>query len=190
MTTNNGNVPTDCKRAPPKFTDGMLYKTWRNKIEMWELVTNVPLNKHGIIVLLDSLEGNAKAEKTVVDLSASQLNNDSGLNVLFAKLDYVYKEEAVDEAYNVYSKYINFSKSDEMNMTDYILEFEHLYNKMIEHEMKLPNTVLTFKLLDGAKISDDERKLVLTFCSDLQFEKMKSALKILFKTATAEQSTN
>ena len=190
MTTNNGNVPTACKRAPPKFTDGMLYKTWRNKIEMWELVTNVPLNKRGIIVLLDSLEGNAKAEKAVVDLSASQLNNDGGLNVLFAKLDLVYKEEAVDEAYNVYSKFINFSKSDEMNMTDYILEFEHLYNKMIEHEMKLPNTVLTFKLLDGAKISDDERKLVLTFCSDLQFEKMKSASKRLFKTATAEQSTN
>ena len=68
MTTNNGNVPTACKRAPPKFTDGMLYKTWRNKIEMWELVTNVPLNKRGIIVLLDSLEGNAKAEKAVVDL--------------------------------------------------------------------------------------------------------------------------
>ena len=104
MTTNNGNVPTACKRAPPKFTDGMLYKTWQNKIEMWELVTNVPLNKRGIIVLLDSLEGNAKDEKAV-------------------------------------------------------------------HEMKLPNTVLTFKLLDGAKISDDERKLVLTFCSDLQFEK-------------------
>ena len=123
MTTNNGNVPTACKRAPPKFTDDILYKTWRNKIEIWELVTNVPLNKRGIIVLLDSLEGNAKAEKAVVDLSASQLNNDGGLNVLFAKLDLVYKE-AVDEAYNVYSKFINFSKSDKMNMTDYILEFE------------------------------------------------------------------
>ena len=61
---------------------------------------------------------------------------------------------------------------------------------MIEHEMKLPNTVLTFKLFDGAKISDDERKLVLTFCSNIQFEKMKAALKRLFKTATAEQSTN
>ena len=141
MATNNGNVPTACKHAPPKFTDGMLYKTWQSKIEMWELVTNVPLNKCGIIVLLDSLEGNAKAEKAVVDLSASQLNNDGGLNVLFAKLDLVYKEEAVDEAYNVYSKFINFSKSDEMNMTDYILEFEHLYNKMIEHEMKLPNSI-------------------------------------------------
>ena len=141
MATNNGNVPTACKRAPPKFTDGMLYKTRQNKIEMWELVTDVPLNKHGIIVLLDSLEGNAKAEKAVIDLSASQLNNDGGLNVLFAKLDLVYQEEAVDEAYNVYSKFINFSKSDEMNMTDYILEFEHLYNKMIEHEMKLPNSI-------------------------------------------------
>ena len=47
-------------------------------------------------------------------------------------------------------------------MTDYIIEFEHLYQKMINHEMPLPNTVLTFKLLDGAKLSEDERKLALT----------------------------
>ena len=47
-------------------------------------------------------------------------------------------------------------------MTDYIIEFEHLYYKMTNHEMPLPNTVLTFKLLDGAKLNEDEGKLALT----------------------------
>ena len=49
------------------------------------------------------------------------------------------------EAYLVYSRFINFHKSDEMSMADYIIEFEHLYHKMTNHEMPLPNTVLTFK---------------------------------------------
>ena len=40
-----------------------------------------------------------------------------------------------------------------MSMTDYI-EFEHLYHKIADHEMPLPNTVLTFRLLDGAKLSE------------------------------------
>ena len=33
---------------------------------------------------------------------------------------------------------------------------------MTNHEMPLPNTVLTFKLLDGAKLNEDEGKLALT----------------------------
>ena len=49
------------------------------------------------------------------------------------------------EAYLVYSRFINFHKSDEMSMADYIIEFEYLYHKMTNHEMPLPNTVLTFK---------------------------------------------
>ena len=34
--------------------------------------------------------------------------------------------------------------------------------------MKLPDPVLTFKLLDGANIWKDERKPALTFCVDLK----------------------
>ena len=78
------------------------------------------------------------------------------------KLDKVYESEKIDEAYLVYSRFINFHKSDEISMTDYIIEFEHLYYKMTNHEMPLPNTVLTFKLLDGAKLNEDEGKLAMT----------------------------
>ena len=46
--------------------------------------------------------------------------------------------------------------------------------------MKLPNTIIFFKLLDGAQVTDDERKLALTMSSNLNFEGMISALKRLF----------
>ena len=51
---------------------------------------------------------------------------------------------------------------------------------MIQHDMKLPNVILTFKLLDRAQVTDDERKLALTMSSNLNFKGMKSALKRLF----------
>ena len=50
--------------------------------------------------------------------------------------------------------------------------------------MPLPNTVLTFKLFDGAKLSEDERKLALTFGNNLEFEAMKLALKRIFTKST------
>ena len=48
-------------------------------------------------------------------------------------------------------------KKEEISMNDYILEFEHLYYKMAEHDMKLPDTILAFKLLDGAGLNEAQR---------------------------------
>ena len=35
---------------------------------------------------------------------------------------------------------INFSRSEEMDISEYILEFEHLNDKMPEFELKLPDS--------------------------------------------------
>lgn len=41
--------------------------------------------------------------------------------ILFAKLDLVFKDETVDNAYSTYSNFISFNKKDDMSNTDYIL---------------------------------------------------------------------
>ena len=41
------------KKTPPKFHNGMSYKTWKNKIDMWELVTTVEKKNRAIVVLLN-----------------------------------------------------------------------------------------------------------------------------------------
>ena len=114
------------------------------------------------------------------DLSAAELNTEDGLDLLLSKLDLVFQSKTIDEAYDIYTKFITFTRSDEMNMNEYILEYEHLNLKMNEHKMKLPDAVFTFKLLDGARITSEERKLALTMSGELNFLKMKSALKGLF----------
>ena len=65
----------------------MLCKTWKNKLQMWELITSVPKKEQDIIVLLDALEGYAKAEKAVADIKANELNDKNGLKVITDKLD-------------------------------------------------------------------------------------------------------
>ena len=110
----------------------------------------------GIVVLLDSLDGNAKAEKAVSELTVAELNVENGLNLLLKKLDKVFQDDNIDEVSNVYSSFTNLSKREDMSINEYIIEFEHLNNKMIPRQMKLPNKVLTFKLLDGANITYQE----------------------------------
>ena len=144
------------KETPPKFTTETPYKTWKNKIQMWQIVTSAEKNQQAIIIFLDSLEGNPKAETALPDLTATDLNTDQGMKLLFEKLDKVFQSEAVDIAYSTYSAFIFFKGTDQMSMSDDILEYEQLYQKMIQHDMKLPDAILTFKLLDGAQVTDNQ----------------------------------
>ena len=69
-------------------------------------------------------------------------------------------------------------------MGDYMIEFEHLYKPMRDFEMKIPDPVLAFKLLDGSNISDDERKLAVALGKDMKYEDMKCVLKRLFNKSS------
>ena len=72
---------------------------------MWKRVSCVEKKEQGIVVLLDSLEGNAKAEKAVNKFTDNEVYVENGLDLLLEKLDSVFKGEKVDEAYNAYSRF-------------------------------------------------------------------------------------
>ena len=122
------------KKTTPKFLQEMSYKTRKNKTDMWKIVTAIPKEQQVIITLPESFEGNAKAEKAVSELTTTDVNNKNGMKLLIEKSDKVFESDKIDEVYLVYSRFINFHKSDEMSMADYIKEFEHLYHKMINHK--------------------------------------------------------
>ena len=133
---------------------------------MWQLVTSIETKEQGIIILLESQKGNSKAEKAVSDLTDAELYTEDGLDLLLLKLDLVFQSETIDEAYNIYTKFITFTRSHKMNMNEYIIENEHLNLKMNKNKMKLPDAVLTFKLLDGARITSEEQKLALAMSGE------------------------
>ena len=54
-------------------------------------------------------------------------------------------------------------------ITDYIIDFEHRYNRMHKYDMVLPDAVLSFKLLDTACLYGREKPLALTACTVLTF---------------------
>lgn len=54
------------------------------------------------------------------------------------------------------------------------------YHKLTQYDMKLLVIVITFKMLNGSNISEDERKLALIMRNNLQFETIKSSLQRIF----------
>ena len=73
---------SNSKTTPPQFKESMPYKVWKNKIQMWQLVTLVPKKEQAIIVRLESLDNNVKAEKATDQLTATELNADNGMETL------------------------------------------------------------------------------------------------------------
>ena len=70
---------------------------------MWKIVTPIPKEQQAIIVSLELLEGNAKAEKAVAELTAIDVNNKNGTKLLIEKSDKIFESDEIDEAYLVYS---------------------------------------------------------------------------------------
>ena len=117
---------------------------------MWEVVCGTPKNKQGIIVLLQSLSGNKKAEKAVSTLTVTDLHKGTGLNELITKLDNTFQDEVAENAYSTYKKFISLKKLPQMSMNEYLLGFENLNHEMTVFNMKIPDTVLAFQVLEGA----------------------------------------
>ena len=58
---------------------------------MWKLLCNVDVKEQGIIIFLQSLNGNKKAEKAALNLTAEMLYNNNGLNILLENLDAIFQ---------------------------------------------------------------------------------------------------
>ena len=80
----------------------------------------------------------------------------------------------------------------DISIKDYIIEFENLNHLMENQNMKLPDKILAFKILEGATISENQRLMCLTLANDQTFKSIKTGLKRTFsdQTNTSKDVTN
>ena len=144
------------------------YERRKNELEMWQLVTDLEKKKQALAVTL-SLTG--KAREAALNIKSEDLNSDEGMKTLIQTLDKWFLQEAIDSAYDAHKNFNGFRKPGDMNINDYIVEFDQRYHKIVQHKMTLPDAVLAFKLLENANLSNHERQLALTTCTDLSYDK-------------------
>ena len=75
-------------------------------------------------------------------------------------------------------------------MNVYLLGFQHLNDKMLQFDLKLPDNILYFKLLEGASLQNNEKQMALTLASDLKYESMKLALKRILLNVQSHSENN
>ena len=144
-------------KNPPMFDQKtMTYESWKNEVEVWRLVTELKPEKQALAVAL-SLTGNVR--ETAMELPAENLADKDGMKKLIEHLDKVFLRDDRDKAYEAYKNFDSFRKSESKSMSEYIIEFDKLYNKAKKYEMALPEAVLAFKLLDNAGLTSEKNSL-------------------------------
>ena len=162
-------------KNPLKFEEDC-YERWKNELEIWQLVTDLEKKKQALAVTLSLTR---KAREAALNIKAEDLNCDEGMKTLIQILDKLFLQETIDSAYDAYKNFDGFRNPGDMHINDYIVEFDQRYQKSVKHKMTLPDAVLAFKLLDNANLSNHERQLALTAGTDLSYDKVKSAMKII-----------
>ena len=117
-------MATNFKNPPAFDPRSMTYEIWKNEISVWQLVTELKKEKQALAVSL-TLSGNAR--DVAMDIPAADLAKEDGMKTLIDELDKAFKRDEKDKAYEAYKTFDTFVKTENMSMSDYIVEFDKRY---------------------------------------------------------------
>ena len=169
----------------PIFGGDKSYGRWLEEIKAWKLTTAVEKKKQALTIALALPEG-SEVRRRIFEESGSieELNVDDGVAKLITRLDKWYKEDDLSAAYGAWTNFDTYKKIYDVTMDNYISEFMRRNNELTKHDVKIPNSILAFKMLDNAGLDFKEKQIALTAVSfddkNRMLELMQQSLKKFF----------
>ena len=170
------------KLNPPDFSSKS-YEQYRLELSAWEKITNLDKKKQAIAIALSLPENDKTAirQRVFEELSLDELGGDDGLAKLMTFLDVKLGKDDLADSLEKFEDFDDFTRKDDQLVSDFITQFDQKYNRIVKKGMKLPPEILAFQLLKRAKITGEEKMLVLTGMDygkkEELFEQAKKSLK-------------
>ena len=139
-------------RTPPVLAGQESYLEWKEDIKVWELFTDLEQKKRGPAVYL-TLTGNAR--DCVRDLTIEEIGANEGVKQITDKLDKVYLKDKDTQTFMAFESFYNHRRTSGVNITEFLVDFGYLCNKLSKQEIQLPQSVLGFMLLKACNISTE-----------------------------------
>ena len=110
----------------------------------------------------------SQGRETIVELDINKLSCHQGVENLIAELGKLDLKGSQYSAYEAYEKFEKFCRLKSVNISNYIIGFEHLYSKIKNFDVALPDGILAYKLLNNANISRQCEQLVCATVFELK----------------------
>ena len=155
------------------------FMTWRKNIQLWYDITDTPKKKIGSTVFF-KLKGRARC--VVENITNADLISNAAFDKLLGKLDAAFLPHEFEREFWPLNDLLNFRKTADMEMDNYIIDNEQKLNKTQNAEASIiSDRVAAYILLNNADLSDLQIKTVkAALGSDTSYENMKRVLKKLF----------
>ena len=134
----------------------------------------IPKKKQGIAIALTLPEDHSSGVRGRVfeEIPLTQLNKGTGLDTVIRFMNKHLGKEEMTDAYEKFTDFEDYQRADEIKVSKYVANL-HLKNRRLEKlNMKLPATVLAFKLLKCANLTKEERMFLLSGINFTEKEKL------------------
>ena len=182
----------------PVYDASKSYELFEQEIDLWELVTDVPIAKRaGAIALFlpDDVKSNKLKSAVLERCSKEDLtkSDGSGLALLKTTLKSLLGREEIEDSVIKWDNFEDYQRTSE-SITDFISAFDLMYTKCKNRGIKLSDEVLCFKIIRQANISKATKQLVLSGIdysnrTDLYEQARKSLKKFCADSGPARRET-
>ena len=90
------------------------------------------------------------------DTAVADLNKDDSLNILINKLETLYVKDKKASAYIAYERFKTYQRPSDMNIADYLNEFERSCHEIQRFEMSFPSAVLAYRVLKSSNLPNEK----------------------------------
>ena len=140
------------------------------------MFTDLEKKQRGPAVFL-SLTG--RTRECVRPLGAEEISKETEVKSIIEQLDKIFLKDSDTRAYIAFKKLYNYRRMSGVNITDFVVQFDQLYHKLTQLDMKLPDDVSALFLLRAANVSKENEKLARATCKKLTYTDMHIKTTIL-----------
>ena len=176
----------------PSMTGAPSYDHWKNMIRMWTKITATAVKQQALAITLTlPVEGQKLAMQIIAEL---EKEDGTSVEKLLTKLDELYELNKDKKIFSAFEAFEQFKRPEDMPVVKFIAGFDERVNELNAVDIKLPEPLLAYKLLKGASLDEEARRVVRATCKELKLSEMKKALLNVFEArfqfSNGGQSTN
>ena len=129
-----------------------------------------------------------KAHNTIFELDDKDILHDNHITTIINKLNSQYKKDELNGKYEDLEHFESYKGSLEIQMQQFVAEFDQAYNKLTRDGITICSDHLGFKLFKTANLSHHHEQLIKATITGVSYDNIKN-VKSIFSNETEKPKT-
>ena len=160
-------MPDSLVKEPPRFNADRSYERYENEVDAWSNITTVDKAKQGTLLVFSLPDSGKYGDLKGKVMDVCEYQGETGLENVKAFLKPHIGQDSVSEVVDKIKTFMGVTRKPDQTVREYVSNFESSYflAKSKAKMSGLPPLFMMWVLTENAKISEQDKKLVLSSAS-------------------------